>query len=34
MRVGIDIGGGHVGVGLINKRNDIKHRRKKSNKRR
>ncbi len=34
MRVGIDIGGSHVGVGLINKRNDIKHRRKKSNKRR
>lgn len=34
MRIGIDIGGSHVGVGLINKRNDIKHRRKKSNKRR
>jgi len=34
MRIGIDIGGSHVGVGLINKRNNIKYRRKKFNKRR
>lgn len=34
MRIGIDIGGSHVGVGLINKRNYIKYRGKKFNKRR
>ncbi len=34
MRIGIDIGGSHVGVGLINKRNDFKHGRTKSNKNR
>mgnify|MGYP006920197357 CR=1 FL=1 len=32
MRIGIDIGGSHVGVGLINKRNDIKYGRTKFNK--
>lgn len=31
MRIGIDIGGSHVGVGLINKRNDTKHGRAKLN---
>ena len=28
MRIGIDIGGSHIGVGLINNRNDSKYRRK------
>ncbi len=34
MRIGIDIGGSHIGVGLINNRNDSKYRRKTFNKRR
>lgn len=32
MRIGIDIGGSHVGVGLINNRKNTKHGRKKLNK--
>ncbi len=32
MRIGIDIGGSHVGVGLINNRKNIEYERKKFNK--